>query len=816
MATITRLADRDRELMRRRLLTDQGPNDEEKAGGSLPIQTLLRMIGDPQDPTNVSFPFLRRMRRDHIIAMGSHFIEMPIVQAPWYYESELARVAAFADNLIRPIYGPLVRIVLRFLWAGYSPGVKNMEIIQPTWRFRDIDGQVKPVWDNGDIGVLVYKEVIPLRPESAMPFYSGGNFAGIEYDERFGNGSFVINGQEQRRINKEHAVWAVHDKESEDGSPYGFPRIAHAAPIFHMYRWIWTLLGRAFENSADPGPVVRYPREDLPQLKDGKPVSNVRTALKLGTRKRSGSTIALPSDVYKDFQDKPTGKYLWDIEYPKGDTNFEAILSFLGFLESAKLRALWLQEQGLIGTDISGGTSNRNVAEEFGDQRDASQKALMAQIDTFIDDVFVKPAVQMAFPTFEGTVTKRTIGMGSGSSDLIRQIFQLAGQENWRSFGVDVRRLVEANGFPMLDPEEQKRMEDEAMRKASQESARPQTEPTQGRRALVTQTGFGETIYEQLGGSIELSDDGDFVSGLPKTDVFSDKTTIAAARELRTASDKILGKAYRDFAIYVSKQTIPLFGVVEEALEEGLADEEFLRGDQINQWAGRILRGWKFKQDVLDDYSSAVRRALGKVFDRTARLNFKKLRSSASISSTDRLASKWLDEQGGTLVKGIMETTRRQLAEVLSDGVREGKTARQIAADIRSHFEDIPASRASMIARTEVGRAYNFATVQAGLAAGIKKAQLIDGEDSDAGCKRRNGRIVDLEDALDEDLNHPNCIFHVRLLTKASSNLSVRYETLQAGRLGRYDEESETILLAHGLDQDVESDYLLAVGAGLV
>lgn len=746
-----------------------------------------------------------------MVAMGLHFIAMPIVQAPWYYEADLARVAAFADNVIRPIYGSLVMTILRFLWAGYSPAARNYEVISPNWTYRDVDGQVKKVWDNGNIGALVYKNVIPLKPETARPKYTSGNFDGIEYDERFGAGSFIINGLEQKTIDRSHAVWAVHDSESEDGSPYGFPRIAHCAPIFHMYRWLWTLLGRAFENSADPGPVVRFPTNELPtQDSVGNKTSNTKKALRIGTRRRSGSTIALPSDVYKDFQDRPTGTPLWAIEYPKGDTNFEALLNFIGYLEASKLRALWLQEQGLIGdTSVSGSTSNRNVMESAGDQRDASQTVLVRQIDRLIDDVFVVPAVQMAFPEYTGTVRKRTIGMGTGETDLIRQFFQLIGQDNWRNFGVDARRLAESTGFPMLDPAEQQRQLEDAANQASS-APTPAVEPTNGRRALVTQTGFGQTEYVQLGGSIELSDDGDFVSDLPSTDVYSEKGNVAVARELRNASVKFLSWAYRDFALYISKQEIPEFGTV---VSDDLADEEFLRGDRIKQFVDRMLRGWRPRQETVDGFSKSLRSSMEKVFSRTSSAQLKRMRSNARVS-IDRDAAKWLDERGAESVRSIMSTTREQLASALADGVREGKTAKQIASDIRSNFQDIPAGRAKIITLTEVPRAYNFATVHAGLAAGVRQAQLIDGEDHDERCRVRNGRIVPLEDALDEDLHHPCCQFQVRLLSR-SKNLSIRREQLEGERLALYDDESETILLSPELDYESEVSYLLAIGKAL-
>lgn len=1110
MAIITRTSDREREALRRSASAgDQGPNAQQQ-GGSYPRQRQLDMLGDPEDPTNVSFPFLRRMRRDHMVAMGLHFIAMPIVKAPWYYEADDARVAAFADNLIRPIFGRLVLTILRMLWAGYSPGVKNFEVITPTWSYYK-DGERLPVWDEGGVGALVYKPVTPIRPENALPIWKDGKFAGISADGRYGGvGYFMLQGQRKTEVDLLHSLWASHDQESEDGcqpagemvlttegyvsielldterhrlvsynasqskihrgastarrrrgsegevlepgysfevftrlhqgemltisaggkqmratpnhkltvrwseqaaekwavyimrrgddwrigttklthqkerqknsglgyrlwhergdaawvletydtkmealfeealwsaqygvpdlcfkstnhglgqdgldrfwsqvesasgarklleehhrhpsfplfkreegvyserqvgtyfrwtthaanlmpglmelpvdpgsgirpdwcvldverdtfqgtvyslqvepyehyvsggiitrnSPFGFPRIAHCAPIFHMYRFMWTLLGRAFENNADPGPVVRYPREELPSLDaDGKPIDNVKTALRIGSRRRSGSTVALPSDPYMDFQDKPTGKPKWDIEYPESKTDFASIQQFLGFLESAKLRSLWLQEQGLV--EGSGGSSNRNVASEFGDQRDASQVVLMEQIIQIIDESFIKPALAMNMPWYEGTVRMKTIGFGAHEEEAVRQILQLAGQKDLSSFGVDVQQILKARNFPLLDPAEQTRLREEAA-KAAQVQPTPEVTPTQGRRALVTQTGFDRetgqpvTAYHQLATPIELSADGDFISGLPRTEVFSDKQVVSAARALRKSSDEFLTWAYADFARYISKQrSLDLDEALEEIATEhfGETGEELAEGDRVRRLVDKLMGGWRPKAERITDFRTKSRAALSRAYDRTARVHLSRLSSVAKTSSTDTLAASFLDDQAGELISGVLETTRKQLAEVLAEGVREAKSTRQIAADIREHFDGISAVRAAAIARTEVSSAYNFATVQAGISAGVKKAQLIDGT-KDEPCKSRNGRIVNLSDALKERLAHPNCTLFVRLLPRASANLDVRREPLD-GLQARYDSDTETILLSPDISIEDEGTFLVALG----
>jgi hypothetical protein len=827
MATIVRTSDQERDAMQRSALgRTQGPTEQERIGGNGPSASWFGRDFDPQDPTRVGFPFLRRMRRDHMMAMGLHFIAMPIVKSSWYFEADDARVASFADNLIRPIFGSLMLTLLRVLWAGYSPAVKNFDFVIPNWVYY-IDGEPKKVWDNGDIKATIYKPVIGLRPEAAVPVFKDGAFNGITYDAMFRRaGAFQINGQSTPDIDLLHSIWAVNDQEGEDGSPYGFPRIAHAAPIFHMYRYIWTLLGRAFENSADPGPIMRFPMEDVGFVDDATraKINNAARALKIGRSRRSGSTIALPSEPYVDFNDRPTGKYKWDIEYPSFDVNFESIQSFLGYLESLKLNGLFIQEGGM--TSSSGGAqSNRNVVSELGDQRDASQAVLMQQLTDLIVDVMVRPAIAINFPQYEGKIEMKTLGFGQDDEDIVRQIFQLAGQDDLSSFGIDVYRLAESRGLPMISPEEMKIRQEKAAEVAKQMQTPvvdPETpgvdpvtgqikKPTQGRRAMVTQTGFGETAYHQLHDPINLSTDGDYVAGLPKTDVFSDQRVLSASRSLRNDSHRYLTSLYQDFAIFLGKQKIDL----ADELSAMTLDEEMLDDEgRIKRVVDGLMKKWKPNASKLSTFSTNSRATLARIFERTVGQQLSKIGSKNKLSATDKLAAEFLDDQGADLVRNITETTRSQLAEVLANGVREGKDVKSIADDIRSHFSDFPATRAAMIARSETTTAYNFATVSAGRAAGIKQAQLVDGND-DAPCKARNGKIVTMAQALKEKLAHPNCTLTIRLLPRATSAFSIRMEELEDGVSARYDQDTDTVLFAPTLSADDRSKYLIGLGDDL-
>ncbi len=531
MTVITPTEPDESERLRRALSKEQGPTDEQR-DPTFGFGTRSFGFNENEDPTRVSFPFLRRIMRDHGVAMGLYYTESPLLRAQWYMSSDSAQASAFADNLIRPIYGSTASAILRFLWAGFSPAVKNTTTVNPTWTYM-VEGEAKQVWDSTAVDALVYKPLKILAPEACrMTYDDAGRWSGIKWDDYYvGGGGFVVGGSKSPNIDLPHAFWATLGAETVDGDPYGFARCAYCAPIFHMYRYIWTLLAHAFENSADPGPEVSFPKDE--QGVDDDDESNRAAALRIGRRKRSGSTIAIPSDVYEDYQSRTTNIPKWRINYSEVKTEFVALQNFLGYLETLKFRALMMSEQSL--SEGQGGTSSRNVAAVMSSQRDSAQAALMDLVVSVIMDQLVRPAMAINMPWYQGTLEMKTIGFGKEDDDVVRQMFQLAGQTDMTELGIDWRRLTESRGFPMVDHAEHERMRQRMIAQADSTKA-PVVEPTQGRRALVTQTGFGEMVYHQLGGRIDLSSraDGDFVASLPRTATWENRAVVDAARELRS------------------------------------------------------------------------------------------------------------------------------------------------------------------------------------------------------------------------------------------------------------------------------------------
>lgn len=1072
MTVITRTEPDDSERLRRSLSKEQGPTDEQR-DASLGFGPRSRGFGQDQDPTSVSFPFLRRIAKDHGVAMGLHYTESPLLRAQWYISASDARAASFADNLIRPIYGSTVSAVLRFLWAGFSPAVKNTVAVNPSWTYV-VDGEVKQVWPSTAVDALVYKPLKILAPEACRIVYDdNGAWNGIQWDEHYvGAGGFVISGRQRPNIDLTHSFWATLGAETVDGDPYGFARVAYCAPIFHMYRYIWTLLAHAFENSADPGPEVYFPKDEN---KDEDDETNRETALRIGKRKRSGSTVAIPSDVYEDFQNRTTNIPKWKIEYSDVKTEFAPIQEFLGYLETLKFRCVtadtlidcprdyikhphgvaisdlkpgqivwtfnetervfqlrpikrsmqtlkqqdvyevvlsngqiikataahpfltttdvlgWkrldelqvgerllnfkfdldryvkinpitgmgfghpakeyrhvaaaifredldgnhvhhvderhansssdnlrlmahvdhlrltqtgmrrseetrakigaantrkdmaerivelqkidddliycysatveevteLREErseairdlladgktqrevaGLMGiskalvkkivagedkgvgmkgryvfsirkcescdrdyvptgnrqmrcqacafnnnfvsqreyhagrrnkpltwedmadsvdvlsisfhsvqdvwdveidtdddgcrnfvaggvvlhnslmmseqslSEGQGGSSSRNVAQVMSSQRDSAQASLMDLVIKVIMDQLVKPAMAINMPWYEGPLEMKTIGFGKEDNDVVRQMFQLAGQKDLSEFGIDLRRLADSRGFPMLDHAEQERMKQRMIAQANSTQT-PAVEPTQGRRAIVTQSGFGEMVYHQLHDRIDLSsrEDGDFVASLPRSATWEDRGILDAARELRGH----------------------------------LADAE-KRSDQINL------------TDLVVDVQRCLYRAYDSALETTARALSVAPMERSSFTSED------LDRRSRAIVGELLDESR---------------------------FDD-----ASGLAVREIAAARNRAVVEVCMLDDVAVQVLEDGPE--------RGRVVKPAEAIG--------LGEVRPLVKAPESLEIRRERLDGEHMARYDEDACVVLLSVDLPPEQEADFMIALG----
>lgn len=177
---------------------------------------------------------------------------------------------------------------------------------------------------------------------------------------------------------------------------------------------------------------------------------------------------------------------------------------------------------------------------------------------------------------------------------------------------------------------------------------------------------------------------------------------------------------------------------------------------------------WDVEGQLLDDI---LRRAYGAAGEEI----YAKIGAETGVELTFDFGGKGgakLLDRIGTRVKGITETTRQELAQLVSDAKDKGYTAAQLRngvpedgftglKDLMDGWRDLAGSadsRAELIARTELANAAQWDTVAAYADSGVvEQVEVFDG-DSDEECAAADGEIWSLDEADANPIEHPNCV----------------------------------------------------------
>lgn len=154
--------------------------------------------------------------------------------------------------------------------------------------------------------------------------------------------------------------------------------------------------------------------------------------------------------------------------------------------------------------------------------------------------------------------------------------------------------------------------------------------------------------------------------------------------------------------------------------------------------------------------------------------------SSVGMNMDNPRARKYIRESAGNLIKDIDETTQDRLKKALEEGIKEGAGIPELQKKVKVVFDNAKDSRAEMIARTEVIKASNFASVESWRQSGVVEAkEWLTAEDErvEPLCAAMDGKIVSLkgsffqggeeftvgndsisfDSSLEEPPLHPNC-----------------------------------------------------------
>lgn len=491
-------SDNSVERLRNRLSQDRRPSTKQSTEQWVNWGAASEYLGQPFDSSRIPLSKLEQMQRDPMLSFGLMFIKVPLIRAPWYIKSADAQRAAFIDAALRKIYGRLILAYTNSLSFGYSGIVKRFEYGDLDGTYVDKDDPTadeKVIWSDSSVKPLLWKPFLAMNPRYVTPHWNAkGEFAGMDLTgasgiSAFNNSSFSSNflGSNNKKVADiplDWSLWATNEKDSVYGSLWGYPRLGYAYRYWWSYWYLFALSDRAFERWADPPVFVYYPSDEAFD-DDGNPVDLGAEALATAEKARSGANIAIPSKVITGFDERPTNMREWQIEQLKSEVNFQALDDMFKYLDVQKLRSMMVPEQSLM--EGQGGSSSRNVAEQFGDIFQESQAVVMQEIDDMINRYMIPQLLEANFGPGGPSCTKVTTGFNPQDIETMRTIVGAFANKDIE-MPVDIRETLDRLGVPTLTQAAfKKNLEEKA--KEAERLAPPPVDAANG-NAGVTKTGL--------------------------------------------------------------------------------------------------------------------------------------------------------------------------------------------------------------------------------------------------------------------------------------------------------------------------------------
>lgn len=848
---------------------EQAPTTLEQTGG-VDWKTVRDALGQPFDVDRIPLRKLRQMRRDPMIAFGLHYRQTPLVRAQWHMDARdkdgpNAQVAGFMDSAWRAVHARYMFQHTRDFSFGLSPIAKRFAIGNPGGVYFDPedtnpDTAMKPVWDEGTIEPVIWKPFVALPPEQCQPIWTkDGEFDGITYEVvggqaggRKSTGRSKKGNDRERIIDVYHALWATNDKDSVDGSIFGYPLIAHGYRFWWSYWFLWANLDRAFERMAVPPMVAYHPEGDYEDPEDpsqNRPYWEI--ALEAANSLRSNAIAAVPSTMATaGLEEDATNQREWEFKFLETPhQNFEEIAAHLSYLDMMKLRALMIPENALITGE--GGSGQRNIATQMAEIFNESQANKWEEVADHINRFILPQLLAVNFPEFVNNGgTCRIVGHGFAKEDteFLKQIIQLVGQGDPAALGVDIREALTRVGTPLKSPAVLAREKQELIAQGAAGGPPAVTTPngvnvvpapgiapgsTNGGSVPepnapgASVTGFSDEpymVYVNPRAHIELSEHDDFLAALPDTSHYKDKTMRALAVQLRKQWLGALREFYPSFAKWLKDQPLTLSAeeVMSVDAELNLADAgdpmefaETRNRRKAERLAKRLLAEWSISDKRIKQVEKASRQIIERMYRRSAVLAGKQLKHTPQLDDAD--LQDRLDYQVGRLIKSVTGTTKANMQSLLVNDIMEGKTPEEIAQNITEHFDEFPDWRASRIARSETRDAFNHATLTIAKEAGLRYVRAKDAQlgPTDEDCEARDGKLLTIREAKKElDKTHANDTLEFEPIARAEfsiKNVEQLPDAAPDEAAAWFDEKTCTAYLPVNLSDDDTDEFLGAV-----
>jgi hypothetical protein len=797
--------------LREQLLRDQAPSARARTNVYDPAVFVSRH-GRPYSSLRLPISTLKEMRTDAILRFAQLIALVSIFSAKWHVDCADARKAAFIDHALRQIIG---RLIVQFYdsWNfGWASLVKEFGLTNPGWKFLDKDAEggakAMPVWDGGPYPALVWEPFVPLAPESVAPVWTqGGAFNGIA----LAKGAAMVGGyglpmvpmspddvidvppdvfarfneddETRQKVDVQHALWVTNERDGQFGRIWGFPRLAYAFKYWWSAELTLGILNRSVEKKGDPTIVVSFPTGST--VVDGQEVSNRDIAFEIGSKARSGSVLAVPSEVWGDDMATANQAPKWHVDTLSLDADFEKLIKVLDYMDTMKFRSMLVSELSVA--EGSGGSSSRNVAATTGERTAEAQIFTQTEWDEVINRYMIPQLADANFPELRDVPARKvTQAFGENEANLAADLLRSFANSDATQLPIDRKALLERFQIDSLEGDQLAAFEKRLVKQA-ETSKPPVVEAKPNGAAGVTDTGF----YYDAPELIQLEDE-TLLAALPKTKVYADRAVLSQTRLVRKLWRDVLTEAYEDFARRL------------QSTELGLAEKD-----------KRLQRVADYVSDWVFSYAKTVKAtalALQRILARAGKLELSAARLKTDAwNPEDKDVVAWARRNAAALVRSVDETTREQLRTFLASELEAGRRTDEVAKRLRERFSGFPNWRADLIAREETKRYYNAGTLFAAQLVGSSQVQALDAlhGPSDEECERRHGRLFDLEAAWQEsEREHVRGTLCWRIIPGAQLSLTRVPSTEMGEQVARVDREGREILLAEGLDPSTEGVYL--------
>jgi HK97 family phage portal protein len=169
---------------------------------------------------------------------------------------------------------------------------------------------------------------------------------------------------------------------------------------------------------------------------------------------------------------------------------------------------------------------------------------------------------------------------------------------------------------------------------------------------------------------------------------------------------------------------------------------------------------WPF---VTVAFQGVMSKVLPPVFAHAATQTAAKVSADATFDATNHRVTSWLTDHGLKSATQVADNLKAEMTSILSQGVTDGKSVKDIAADLGKFFDDESQWRALRIARTEVLTTYAQGSIESARQMNLEEKRWVTSNGETAEVCSMNAAVgwIHREDAFPSgDLAptaHPNC-----------------------------------------------------------